>query len=293
MKFLCTADWHIRKEPPKYRIDNYLETLLQKVEHIVNRANELEATILIAGDIFDSPRLGYSVSNELTKVLKQADNKPISCFGNHDTTFHSQDLSNTPFSNLVVNGNIIAESTGFLPVGVAVTLVGWESELPEVRPEADVNILLGHISCFENTVPFWSTDGLTPETLKKKFPGFDYYVVGDIHIPFAKDNVINPGSLCRSTIDQVDYKPGYYILDTEDGSINREEIPVKPSSEVFNLDQKDIDELKDVKALNEFIHSIKYSGDRPNFRNVLNHVVKETKATQPVIDIITETLEEL
>lgn len=296
MKFLCTADWHIRKENPKYRIDNYLESLLDKVRYMVKRANELEARIVIAGDIFDSPRIGYAVSNALSEILRKANQVPLACFGNHDTTFHSQDVSNTPFMNLAVNGNIIFQSNYSHLCdnhSVSFTFVNWESGLPDTKATSWVNILVGHIPCYEKEVPFFMTSAHTPKTLKKLYPGFDYYITGDIHVPFCKDGVINPGSLCRANIDQVDYQPGYYILDTDTKEITRELIPVKPSYDVFNLEQKDLDTLKDVKALNEFIHTIKYTGDRPNFRNVLSHVVKEAEADQDVVDIINQTMEEI
>ena len=297
MKFLCTADWHIRKENPKYRIDNYLESLLGKVRYMVDRANELDARIIIAGDIFDSPRIGYAVSNALSEILREAEYSPIACFGNHDTTFHSQDISNTPFMNLAVNGNI-EFATNYMILdntheSIGITFANWEGKLAPVKLIADVNILVGHISCYEKEVPFFMEHAHTAASLKKVHPGYDWYITGDIHIPFYEDRVINPGSLCRSNIDQVNYQPRYYILDTNTKTVTRELIPVKPAEDVFNLEQKDLDTLKDVKALNEFIHTIKYTGDRPNFRNVLSHVVKEAEANQDVVDIINLTMEEI
>jgi len=291
MKFLCTADWHVRKENPKYRKDQYFETQIKKIEWIVKKANELDAHLLIAGDIFDSPKAGYAVTNRVSRELQKMVYSVITCFGNHDTTFHSQDLSNTPYGNLIVS-KVIEEDRTFFNEMTSIKSLGWEGEIPTPW-KGDTNILLGHVSVFEKEVPFWCENGITAKQIKKLYPGFDYYVFGDIHIPFVSKNIINPGSLTRSTTAQVDFKPRVYLLDTEKGSSEEIEIPIEPAEKVFNLDQQEIDKMKDVKALNSFIDTIKYSGDKPNFKSVLDDVIKQANATDEVIEVINTVLEEI
>jgi DNA repair exonuclease SbcCD nuclease subunit len=290
MKFLVTADWHIRKENPKYRKDAFFETQLRKIPQIVDFANEQDMMIILAGDIYDSPKAGYGTTNAVTKILKQLTYPIITCFGNHDTTFHSQDLSNTPYGNLLVN-KIIREN--FETQDVAFRSLGWEAKTPEII-KGKINILVGHVSVFEKEVPFWCADGVSAKGVEKKYPGFDYYIFGDIHIPFATDRIINPGSLTRTTIGQVDFKPRFYILDiTHPSTIVYVELDIEPSEAVFDLDQQELDKIKDVKALNSFIDTIKYSGDKPKFRNVLDEVVKQADASAEVVEIINEVLEEI
>ena len=291
MKFLCTADWHIRKENPKYRKDDYLAAQLKKVEWIVDYANKEDATILLAGDIFDSPKAGYGTVNAVNNLLRRAKYKTVTCFGNHDTTFHSQDLSNTPYGNLLVSERIV-ENQIFFNGMTTIHSLGWEGVAPKPT-EGDTNILLGHVSVFEKEVPFWCENGIAAKQAEKLYPGFDYYVFGDIHIPFVKGNVINPGSLTRSTIGQIDYTPGFYMLDTDNGSIEHVLLPIESKEDVFDLDQQELDSLKDVKALNSFIDTIKYSGDKPKFETVLDDVIKQAKAPQPIINIINDVLEEI
>ena len=216
-------------------------------------------------------------------------NSIISCFGNHDTTFHSQDLSNTPYGNLIIN-KVIREGLNLLDVQIHP--LGWEAKAPKPT-SGKINILLGHVSVFEKEVPFWCENGISAKQVKKLYPGYDYYIFGDIHIPFVTKNIINPGSLTRSTVAQVDFKPCFYVLDTEDGSIERVLIPIENKEEVFDLDQQELDKMKDVKALNSFVDTIKYSGDKPKFRNVLDDVIKQANTTPPVIEIINEVLEEV
>lgn len=288
MKFVCTADWHFRLEPPKYRKDNYFETMLEKIRWVIQYTNEQKAILLIAGDLFDSPKLGYTVTNAISMELLKLDNPAITCFGNHDTTFHSQDMSNTPYGNLLVHG-VIRE--GLETEDVQIHPLGWESEAPKPT-KGKLNILLGHVSLFENEVPFWCEYGLTAKQAERKYTGFDWYVFGDIHIPFHKGKIINPGSLTRSSISQTDYTPRVYVLDTDNDLVEEVYIPIKSSEEVFDLDQKEMDAVKDVKALNSFIDTIKYSGDKPCFRAVLDSVVKQANVSEEVVEILNEVLEE-
>jgi hypothetical protein len=67
---------------------------------------------------------------------------------------------------------------------------------------------------------------------------------------------------------------------------------MEASSTVFNLEQRELDALKDVKSLNTFIDTIKYSGDKPKFRNVLDEVVKQANVSKEVIEIINQVMEE-
>ncbi len=289
MKFLCTADWHIRKENPKYRKDNYFATQVRKIQWIIEYANKQDAILLLAGDIFDSPKAGYGVVNLIGEELKKLDLPAVTCFGNHDTTFHSQDLSNTPYGNLQMH-RVIRE--GLCVSDVEIHPLGWEAEAPK-PVKGKLNILLGHVSVFEKEVPFWCENGISAKQVEKLYPGFDYYIFGDIHIPFVTDKIINPGSLTRSTVGQVDFEPCIYMLDIDENTIEKVLIPIEDKEIVFNLDQQELDKMMDVKALNSFIDTIKYSGDKPKFRNVLDDVIKQSEASESVIKIINEVLEEV
>jgi len=287
MKFVCSADWHTRLEAPKYRKDNYFQTMLEKIRWIVKFTNDENAILLIAGDIFDSPKLGYAVTNAVSEELKKLDIAPVACFGNHDTTFHSQDLSNTPYGNLLVH-KVIRE--GLNLDGVQIHSLGWEAKEP-TPTKGKLNILLGHVSVFEDDVPFWCENGMTAKQAGRRYPGFDWYVFGDIHIPFYKGKVINPGSLTRSAISQVEYSPRIYLLNTNNEAVESVDIPIQPAEEVFDLDQKEMDAVRDVKALNSFIDTIKYSGEKPSFRVVLDDVVKQADVSDEVVEILNEVLE--
>jgi len=291
MKIVACADLHFQKESPKYRKDNYFQTQVGKLGWIVNLANQIEGRLFIAGDIFDSSKAGYAVTNTLMRVLGELDQLPVACFGNHDTHYHSSELSNTPFGTLLASETIICED---ISLGkVQVTMLNWGVE-PAKPVLGKINILLGHVSVFKEAVPFWAEDSeaYTPKSLRKRYPGYEYYITGDIHDPFERNNVINPGSMCRMNQGQVDFLPRVYVLDTDTGKIELHYIPVEPSENVFDLDGADLDKAKDTKALNDFVGALRLneSGDKPNFRNVLDLVIKEVKPPQESIDIIADII---
>ena len=53
----------------------------------------------------------------------------------------------------------------------------------------------------------------------KKFPQYDLILTGDNHKPFVVEHegriLVNPGSMMRTTADQIDHKPRVYLWDGE------------------------------------------------------------------------------
>ena len=99
MKYVAAADLHIRETAPRFRKDDYLQTGLTKLEWIVNLANKENATLLIAGDLFDTSKASFLVVNRIIEVLQKADYPPIVVNGQHDLLFH-MGLPDTPLFNL-------------------------------------------------------------------------------------------------------------------------------------------------------------------------------------------------
>ncbi|MCK5344265.1 MAG: metallophosphoesterase, partial [Candidatus Heimdallarchaeota archaeon] len=57
MKYILTADWHIRDTTPRCRTDNYWMKQWNKINQVLQIAQEEDAVVLIAGDVFDKPRV--------------------------------------------------------------------------------------------------------------------------------------------------------------------------------------------------------------------------------------------
>ncbi len=221
MKFIYTADNHLRSSRPVNRIDDYQEAQMRKFTQLLNWADIFKAAIFCGGDFLDSPTMSFKMFNRIQDELLLSERKIFTVIGNHEIYFANEaTLNSTTLYSLEASGRveILSGPTKFTS-NVIVHGVGWEQEVPKPIP-GKTNILLGHISVFEKEVPFyWKGEGYTAKSLKKTYPGFDYYLCGDIHIPFVKDNVVVSGSMMRQNIDQADLKPRAYLIDTVEDTI--------------------------------------------------------------------------
>ena len=107
--FLGIADIHIKYIKPRYRIDDYKETCLNKIKWCVDYANKHNLRILIAGDIFDSVRERIYIVNKLIEILLKAKFTPIVGMGQHDLLFHSKNIDDSPLYTLLLSEALLMQ----------------------------------------------------------------------------------------------------------------------------------------------------------------------------------------
>ena len=95
-------------------------------------------------------------------------------------------------------------------------------------------------------------EALTVKQLEAKYPGYDLYLAGDIHIPCAKSKTLVSGSMMRMTTAQKDHKPRFYVIETETLKVETVFFPIeedvwKDTTEV-TLDDGFKKELNDLAA---------------------------------------------
>jgi DNA repair exonuclease SbcCD nuclease subunit len=234
MKFLATADLHIRKEKPRFRKDNYFKTALSKLEWVVNTANDLNAIILIAGDIFDTSKATVEVVNRVVEVLSEAKQGIIAVEGQHDLKFHTN-IKDTPIHNLYLSQ--VINNVKDHPVHT----VGWGEK---IEPKEGHSVLLVHKCITPDEPPFFLQDAESADSLLKKYHQYySFIVTGDYHVPFIKKHkdctLINCGTLMRNTKDMLDYQAYVYSFSSNLPKVKQIEVPMKPASEVFDLDAID------------------------------------------------------
>lgn len=291
MKIISLADWHLRSALPYLRQDkDFHKTQFDKVKQVIKLCNKHKATLIIPGDLFDSIRTGWTIFNELADQLVQVKAGVIVTGGNHDAANHHKDLTASPLgafkhipSITVLDGQMEIE-------GIVFTGAGWEQ--PPMDPvEGKKNILIYHVSVYKKSIPFFMEGrAYTPRTLKRKYPGFDYMLVGDIHIPFVKDGVICSGPLLRDTVHLIDYKPRVYLIDTEEDTV--EPLFLKVKDNVFGTVKKkeDIDDTEFAKDLDKLISAMKVTTDIPKYDIVCLNLAEEDTE---VLDILKEAFDEL
>lgn len=287
MKYLCTGDWHLRDSTPKYRKDNFSETQFNKVKWVLLQAKLYKANILIAGDIFDSPKVPYELTNKYLKLFKKHKLPIIAIYGQHDQRYHTLETNNTPLHTLAVAQVLSTESTNRFQ------LCSWGDSIPKEEKE----ILIIHKSVTEKSPPFFLEDAISADTMLRNYPQYKFIISGDYHVPHItqKDDrwLINSGSLMRTNKDQQNFKPRVYLLDTEKNTVKPLFIPIKLPSKVFDMNRIDREDTKDKKILNEFIQNIKVKTNRPNFGKVLEKVIEQARPKEEVKKIISEIMEVL
>ena len=242
-RFITLSDWHLRTTKPVGRTDGFYAAQLEKLTQLASWAKQYDCPILVAGDIFDSPQIGWRLFDAVANILK--DVTVVATFGQHDIYNHVPDITGTPFKGLKQVGTIQHDKVIIIN-NLRICTCGW-NESPEEPVEGYTNILLAHIPVFKDKMPFYfKGKAYTAETIKQEYPGFDWYLCGDIHSPFAADSVVVSGSMMRLSRDQADYKPRAYLV--RDGKV--EPLYFTIASDVFSqVITFDVDTSKMVETL--------------------------------------------
>ncbi len=245
MNLLLTGDLHLRKTNPRFRRDDYLYSLTKKLKQIVIIANKYNAVLLIAGDIFDSPNVGYRVLNTVVSTFRKLNNKIYAVPGQHDMLNHRQDMSETPYRSLelALKGKFIDITGKSEVIAKNVQVYGASFGLePNKNPSTKgFNILLAHIPVTKGEPPFFLTDALSAKQALRLYKNYQCIVTGDYHIPHitklkSKRVLVNVGTIARNTVSQLEYNPHVTLLNTTTLNIKKIKLKVQPAEDVFNLD---------------------------------------------------------
>ena len=297
MKILCSGDWHIRATNPRYRIDNYYKTLLNKIDWIFElAAKEGCKVILQPGDFFDSPDQANYVIRDMISFLGSLYNTTVlSIYGQHDTKFRR--VENTALGIFEEMGAV--EILNEIPLelnGINFYGASWGKEIPiQINPEK-INILIAH-KMIVKEFQLWrgQTDYISARDMLKKYEDYDLIVSGDNHQSFTYGSkfgsmLINCGSLMRTTIAQRNHTPVVYIVDSETNEITKHEIPIRPIEEVMNLELAD--EIKERnKDLEAFMTGLSSNYDAElSFERNLTSLMKMNETSKEIRGIAEEIM---
>lgn len=104
-KFLIAGDIHWRGTNPRGRTDDYLQALGAKLDEIAGLCQEHDAQLIIPGDLFDSPGVGWWVTGQLVnklRTIQEVSEQPVLTIpGNHDIFGSNPDsIFRTPYGLL-------------------------------------------------------------------------------------------------------------------------------------------------------------------------------------------------
>lgn len=283
-KYIVSADWHLRDDLPLCRKDiDWLRQQEEDSTFIVNEANKRNADLLIAGDLYDVPRVSPSVSNMLVNVLSKA-TVPIHIIaGNHSLQYHNQ-------------ANLMSSSIGALSLlenlGIHYYVCDDNSKdgIFEHAVKISDDITIIHTLTFPNkdSIPF-GAKAQAPEDLFKKHDT-KYLITGDYHRNFLTSEndrlLINPGCINIQTADMLDYQPVIYYLDTDTDFVDIINIPVNRNVLTDNhlTEKKERD-----NRITSFIETVKKHGTLSlSFEDNLRKAIALNNVDSNIVSIIEE-----
>lgn len=284
---LC-ADLHLRETTPICRTDDYMKAQQTKLEYIDELSTRYNARIVFAGDIFDhwkpSPAL-------LSFALKYLPEYNLCVPGQHDLPNHSPELmSKSGFGVLQTAEKIendVLFNNPFFKYGHVTIRHGHIDNVDRHR-----TALVVHHMVWQTDPPFPGAVGNSGNSLLKKYPDYDLIVTGDNHIPFVSEYegriLVNPGSVMRSTIAQIDYKPRVYLYSAEQNKVWPEYLPIEKN--VISVEHKCIKEAAD-QRIQSFIENLKEMNSvSVSFEDNLRQYLEENKTTNTIQEKIWEAV---
>jgi DNA repair exonuclease SbcCD nuclease subunit len=288
-KYIITADWHLRSQRPRCRLDDdWLETQRTALTHIATYAGQNKADVIVIGDIFHSTN---ETTNEIIGLVQEMALQldEISCklyilAGNHDLPQHNLDNIHRSAFNILINSkNVFHLSKLKLNDGKYKVSAENFGAL-----DNDVDIIFKHVLCFPDNAKLPPGDKIVrPSELFAEFKNAKYIFTGDYHSAFVyekgKKKLLNPGCLLRQAADMIDYEPSIYLIEFADGELEYEKHKIPDNEKLVTDEYLEKEELRNSR-IEAFIERIKENEQVTfdfieNVHNLMksNDIEKETK----------------
>lgn len=279
MRTLIVGDLHIKYVAPVFR-KTYYEDLLDKIDQINNLSKTYNCDVICLGDFFNSYVEDYfeTIAYDLSDRLKNW----YSLIGNHDCKSVDGNLKGTSFGVLLKSGLL---------------------QLPQFAGHDYFHYYnrKNFTGKSENKVAFIH-DYIMPSGTKENFEyrecfENDYRIVfcGHWHYPYdltiGSTRYINPGSLMRSTIKELQLKRTPEVILFNDETLEVKHIPlkVKPLEEVSNsLEENKLDKTFESKFADMLLKN-----DLTGNNNDIISLLKKNKVEDNIIQYIQNKISEV
>lgn len=290
MRFILTADWHIRATMPRCRKDeNWMETQRKILSQIRKISSDKKVPIIVVGDIFHS---NTDTSFECIQIVQEIGELYVLA-GNHDLPYHNSENLNKSAIGVLLNSNdvhLIKDYFEKLHYEYNENYDYSASNFDE-EDNHDAEIVFKHTLTLPIKNPMFESE--TPETLVEKFPKARWIFTGDYHKAFDVEvngcHVINPGCLIRQVSDMKDYQCGVYYIDTEKEIV--EFIPIIDNEELVDDSYITIQNERE-ERIDNFVSKLKDSKHLTlNFIENVENAIIENKISNELKNKINELLE--
>lgn len=279
--FITASDIHISDTNPRSRIDNFKESILDKIRQMRNACNKLGAdAAIIAGDLYNikaPTKNSHNLNRELIKEFTQFNCPIYMIVGNHDLTSNNiNSLEEQPLGVLFADNTLIQlKDEKITKNEKTISLVGFpydDNFDPEKLkvPNRDgtlVQICALHAYAAPNPGMLFKYKIHGYKEFLKLDP--DIFVFGHYHLDQGIINIgkkwfINIGSMSRGTLqeEKLDHKPqiGFIKISISDNNkisynIQSLKLKIKPSEEVFDLEKRE-EEKKEAQEIEFFVDKL-------------------------------------
>lgn len=309
VKLLAVGDLHLRKTAPSMRKDDFQAALERKVDYIFALAKEHDVDgIVFPGDVFDRHDAPHGMVEWAVRKFSRTTTELFFVYGQHDLRYHTSDKQNSPLGVVLAaldKAHLLEPDDpwfiGSKEGGDGLALYGcsWGEELSietleKMRHTTDwCSILVMHRPITLEPLP-WNHDlMLTGEDLLHKYPNVCVFITGDNHKFFTYTDlgrsVLNMGSVCRQTVDQIDHTPSVALVSFahHQHTVEIHRIPIV--GDVFNVEVARAKKEQETRVV-AFVDGLRSEFD-PELSFKENLRLASESTSEGVRNIISEVME--
>lgn len=266
-RFVYFTDSQADDRVMSFRNDNFGDTVLKKLEEIIDYANSIDADLFCGGDFIDRPHISYPFLVRLFRVLCRLNKDFYLVLGNHDIVGRNLESHERSAIGVLKEAGIIYVLEPMIREGFKIVPIPFtETHTRDLYTSSERSIFISHNTVVPNDVMF---EHLKPSDISPVIQDRGSFVLlGHIHEPFTavSDGVsfINPGSIGRMSRDSGESQrtPAYLDITLGNGKYEIKEYKLKSAPDyktVFKPVDKEIIrpngiDLSDLKGM---IHSAK------------------------------------
>lgn len=309
IKTIFFTDVHITGRNPRSRKDNFLDTVLDKLNQIVVLSKEKNCDfVLFGGDLFDTPSISNAVAGRCANILRKFD-RLIGIAGNHDLFGNNiENIKSTQLGlfekaglidllykgeKLIVNkGNLKLQITG-TPSHFGIDEDNIENDyvVTEILDNVDKSIHIVHGMLMEKQFnPHMKVVTIDSICHTKA----DLTLVGHYHRGFKPVNVdgryfANPGSLSRVSADvgEINRKVGVFYIEISKENIKIEFMSLKQvkGEDILDRSQIEKNQYREVK-IEEFMREIAATStiQSTDIKNIVRKIAENKELDKKVVE---------
>lgn len=271
-KFAVITDPHIKLKCNS-RTGTFIEDVQSKFNWLRDYCNSEDRTLLIAGDIFDSPAPGPECLNLAIRFFTSLKNKAIIILGNHDLAYNSEQYNHRTYYQSILDANL---AIGIDHKTIDLGDVYISNVLPVTTLDKPQVVLYhGFLNQPDDRWNFTYDDLQTLST--------SLVVLGHDHTPYDDivykgTRICRPGSFLRVSRDVSQYRTPRLLLIDVDDSITASyiDVPCRSPQEVFLAKEESVSSTLMSRNYEEIIKMLQSSNETQlSFEDALAQVASE------------------